>query len=84
MSGNGRGPAEKGVHIANKLSPLRHALTVVAKNADPSLVTQDLVGDKPCLVTVDTGEYVTGEIRHHRRLARNTVEPTSEVTDGVR
>jgi hypothetical protein len=34
-------------------------LTVIAKNADPSLVTQGWVGDKPCLVTADTGAYVT-------------------------
>jgi hypothetical protein len=26
---------------------------------DPSLFTQGWVGDKPCLVTVDTGAYVT-------------------------
>jgi hypothetical protein len=35
------------------------ALTVITENADPSLVTQGWVGDKPCLVTVDTGAYVT-------------------------
>jgi hypothetical protein len=34
-------------------------LTVITENADPSLVTQGWVGDKPCLVTVDTGAYVT-------------------------
>lgn len=47
-----------------RASPPRHALTVVTENADPSLVTQGLVSDKPCLVTVDTAET-----RHHRRLA---------------
>jgi hypothetical protein len=34
-------------------------LTVIKENANPSLVTQGWVGDKPCLVTVDTGAYVT-------------------------
>jgi hypothetical protein len=34
-------------------------LTVITENADPSLVTQGLVGDKPYLVTVDIGAYVT-------------------------
>jgi hypothetical protein len=34
-------------------------LTVITENADPSLVTQGWVGEKPCLVTVDTGAYVT-------------------------
>jgi hypothetical protein len=29
------------------------------EKVDPSLVTQGCVGDKPCLVTVDTGAYVT-------------------------
>jgi hypothetical protein len=36
-----------------------HALTVITENADPSLFTQGLVGDKPCVVTVDTGPNVT-------------------------
>jgi hypothetical protein len=57
-SGEGSTPAN------STLSPPRHALTVVTENADPSLVTQGLVSDKPCLVTVDTAET-----RHHRRLA---------------
>jgi hypothetical protein len=39
--------------------PPHHALTIIMVNADPSLVTQGWVGDKPCLVTVDTGVYVT-------------------------
>jgi hypothetical protein len=34
-------------------------LTVIMENTDPSLVTQGWVGDKPCLVTVDAGVYVT-------------------------
>jgi hypothetical protein len=34
-------------------------LTVIKEYTDPSLFTQDWVGDKPCLVTVDTGAYVT-------------------------
>jgi hypothetical protein len=34
-------------------------LTVITEKADPSLVTQGWVGDKPCLVTVDTGAFVT-------------------------
>jgi hypothetical protein len=43
---------------ANTLNPPHHALTVITENADPSLVTQGLVGDKPCLVTVDNGPCV--------------------------
>jgi hypothetical protein len=34
-------------------------LIVITEEADPSLVTQGWVGDKPCLVTVDTGAYIT-------------------------
>jgi hypothetical protein len=34
-------------------------LTVITEKADPSLVTQGWVGDKPCLVTVDARAYVT-------------------------
>jgi hypothetical protein len=44
--GEGRTPA-------NTLSPSRHALSAITENADTSLVTQGLVGDKLCLVTVD-------------------------------
>jgi hypothetical protein len=33
-------------------------LTVITEKADPSLVTQGWIGDKPCPVTVDTGAYV--------------------------
>jgi hypothetical protein len=36
-----------------------HALTVNKEYTDPSLFTKGWVGDKPCLVTVDTGAYVT-------------------------
>jgi hypothetical protein len=36
-----------------------HALTVNKEYTDPSLFTQGSVGDKPWLVTVDTGAYVT-------------------------
>jgi hypothetical protein len=41
------------------LKPIRHVLTVITENEDPSLVTQGWVGDKLCLMTVDTGAYVT-------------------------
>jgi hypothetical protein len=34
-------------------------LTVIKEYTDPSIFTQGWVGDKPCLVTVDTGAYVT-------------------------
>jgi hypothetical protein len=43
---------------ADALRPSHHALTVIMENADPSLVTQGWVGDKPCLGTVDTGAYI--------------------------
>jgi hypothetical protein len=36
-----------------------HALTVITGNAHTSMVTQGWVGDKPCVVTVDTGANVT-------------------------
>jgi hypothetical protein len=36
-----------------------HMLIVSTEKADPSLFTQGWVGDKPCLVTVDKGAYVT-------------------------
>jgi hypothetical protein len=36
-----------------------HALTVITESVDPILVTQGWISDKPCLVTVDTGEYIT-------------------------
>jgi hypothetical protein len=38
------------------IKALHHSLTIITENADPTLVTQGKVGDKPCLVTVDTGE----------------------------
>jgi hypothetical protein len=44
---------------AYPLRPSPHVLTVIMENADPSLVTQNWVGDKLRLVTVDTGVYVT-------------------------
>jgi hypothetical protein len=34
-------------------------LTVITEKADPSLATQGWIGDKPRLVTVDTGAFVT-------------------------
>jgi hypothetical protein len=36
-----------------------YALTGITIKADTGLVTQGWVGDKLCLVTVDTGAYVT-------------------------
>jgi hypothetical protein len=36
-----------------------HTLTVITEKADPSQVTWGSVGDKPFLVTVDKGAYVT-------------------------
>jgi hypothetical protein len=47
--------ADAGVYIK---AP-HHALTAITENADTSLVNQSWVGDKPCLVTVGTGAYVT-------------------------
>jgi hypothetical protein len=40
------------------LKPSHHALTIIMENANP-MVAQGWVGEKPCLVTVDTGVYVT-------------------------
>jgi hypothetical protein len=39
--------------------PSHYALTGITSKADTGLVTQGWVGDKPCLVTVDTGAYMT-------------------------
>jgi hypothetical protein len=44
---------------AYALKSIHHALTVITENADSSLVTQGCVGEKPYLMTVDTGAYVT-------------------------
>jgi hypothetical protein len=49
-SGGRRRRANAGIYIK---AP-HHALTVITENADPSLATQGWIGDKPCLVTVDT------------------------------
>jgi hypothetical protein len=53
------GLAEKRPMPVYTLRTPHHALTNITENTDPSLVTQGWVGDKPCLVTVDTGAYVT-------------------------
>jgi hypothetical protein len=64
-SGNEQGPAEnaradgEGRTPAYTLKPTHHALKVITENTEPSLVTQGWVVDKPCLVTVDIGAYVT-------------------------
>jgi serine/threonine protein kinase len=50
--GEGRTPA-------SVVMPYHYALTSITTQADTGLVTQGWVGDKPCLVTVDTGAYVT-------------------------
>jgi hypothetical protein len=52
-----------------------HALTVITEKGDPSLVTQGWVGDKPCLMTMDTGAYET--------MAQNTAEPTLRTADSI-
>jgi hypothetical protein len=49
--GEGRTPAYA-------LKPIRHALTVIRENTDRSLVIQGWIGDKPCLVAVDTRAYL--------------------------
>jgi hypothetical protein len=51
--------AAKGERWRTHLRPHHHMLTVIKERADPSLVTQDGVGDKQCLMTVDTRVYVT-------------------------
>jgi hypothetical protein len=49
----------EGWMLAFAVKPPCYALTVITEKAGPSLVTQGCVGDKPCLVTVGTGAYVT-------------------------
>jgi hypothetical protein len=44
---------------AYALSPPHYELTDIKRKHDTRLVTQDLLGDKPCRVAVDTGAYVT-------------------------
>jgi hypothetical protein len=39
--------------------PSHYALTGIMTKADTGLVTQGWFGDKPCLVTLDTGTYMT-------------------------
>jgi hypothetical protein len=41
-------------------APHHHALTIIMERADPSLVTQGWIDDKPCLMTIDTRAYGTG------------------------
>jgi hypothetical protein len=45
--------------LAYKLVTPHHELTVYKEYIDPRLFTQGWVGDKPCVVAVDTGAYVT-------------------------
>jgi hypothetical protein len=62
MVANGRESSEdrrRGEDASTCSKAPRDALTVFTEKADPSLVTQGWVGDKPCLVTLDTGEYGT-------------------------
>jgi hypothetical protein len=49
----------EGGTLASVVKPSHYALTGITTKADTALVTQVWVGDKPCLVTVDTGVYVT-------------------------
>jgi hypothetical protein len=59
---NNREPARAGGEgrtLAYLLRPTHYALTAITENADPSLVAQGWVGEKPCLLTVDTDAYVT-------------------------
>jgi hypothetical protein len=49
------GEGDAGVYM----KAAHHALTVITENAGLSLVKQGWESDKPCLVTVDTGAYVT-------------------------
>jgi hypothetical protein len=55
-SGGRQKRADTGEYIK---APHHHALTVITGRAGPSLVTEGWVDDRPCLVTVDTGAYVT-------------------------
>jgi hypothetical protein len=55
MSGCRCKRANASIHI--KAS--HHVLTVIMARADPRLVTQGWVGDKPCFMTVGMGAYVT-------------------------
>jgi hypothetical protein len=67
---------------SNALKTMRHAMTVITENADPGLVTQGWVGNKPCLVTVDTGAYLT-VAKYRSQMARKTSEPTFHAADGI-
>jgi hypothetical protein len=54
MSGCWRKRGNAEVHVK---APIPRAVTM--ERVDPSLVTQGWVGDKPCLVTVDNGTYMS-------------------------
>jgi hypothetical protein len=41
---------------------------------DSSLTTQGWIDDKPCLVTVNTGAFLTCQVRHRRRIPRKEAE----------
>jgi hypothetical protein len=51
------------------------------ENTEPSLVIQGWVGDKLCLVTVDTGAYVTVAWPD---IAAGCAEPTFQAADCIR
>jgi hypothetical protein len=57
LSGNMWVSAEKGEHQRAHSGPPPRA--VITEKADPSLVTQGWVSDKPWLMTVDTGAFIT-------------------------
>jgi hypothetical protein len=53
------GAGGKGGKQGYKLRSHRHTPTLLTERAEPSLVIKGWVGDKPCLVTIDTGAYAT-------------------------
>jgi hypothetical protein len=71
----------KGVGAGIYIKASHHVLSL---RKGPTLAqSHGWIGDKPCLVTVDTGAYVIRQARHRRRMARKTAEPTLHTADGI-
>jgi hypothetical protein len=73
-----RGDASEHIKAPNQ------ALTAIMEGASPSLLIQGWVGDKPCLMTVDIGVYVT-VARPNTAVGwpEKTAKPTVHVADSI-
>jgi hypothetical protein len=69
----------KGKDAGVYIKASHRTLTVITERADPSLVTQGWVCDKPCLVTIDAGAYVT-VARHNIAIGWPEWQPNQRYT----